>query len=219
MFFNLEKRLSDLRKLAALTKFMQEPGKLESVFAVADTLKGGELGQAMARHLLANPQVAEMARNRWTPQPLDLAALQALPTESLGYCFFQHLHQAGIRPEDLRPDMIVQNDTDWLMRRFRQTHDIVHVLTGFGIDGPGELGVQAFNLAQNYSPLGLLLIFAGLLSAMKEQEPIEDILKAIARGITLGLNAQLLLAHRFEEHWEKPLAQWRQELNLDTSLS
>ena len=33
------------------------------------------------------------------------------------------------------------------MHRLRETHDIVHVLTGFGTDGPGELGLQAFNLA------------------------------------------------------------------------
>ena len=50
------------------------------------------------------------------------------------------------------------------MHRLRETHDIVHVLTGFGTDGPGELGQQAFNLAKNRSPLVAMLNFGGMLT-------------------------------------------------------
>ena len=45
------------------------------------------------------------------------------------------------------------NAQEFVVHRLKETHDIVHVLTGFGIDGASELGLQGFNLAQNRSPL------------------------------------------------------------------
>ncbi len=34
-----------------------------------------------------------------------------------------------------------------MVHRLKGTHDIAHVLTGFGFDGASELGLQGFNLA------------------------------------------------------------------------
>ena len=49
----------------------------------------------------------------------------------------------------------------------------------FGIDGPGELGLQAFNLAQVRSPLAVLLIFGGLLGTLQDDEPLVPLLRAL----------------------------------------
>ena len=100
------------------------------------------------------------------------------------------------------------------MHRLRETHDIVHVLTGFGVDGAGELGLQAFNLAQNRSPLAVMLIFGGMLSALQNDEPLEPLLRALARGFEMGLSAQCMIAQKLEQGWERPLRDWRQQLGL-----
>ena len=57
------------------------------------------------------------------------------------------------------------NAQEFVVHRLKETHDIVHVLTGFGIDGASELGLQGFILAQNRSLLAVMLIFGGMLSA------------------------------------------------------
>jgi ubiquinone biosynthesis protein COQ4 len=101
-----------------------------------------------------------------------------------------------------------------VIHRLRETHDITHVLTGFGVDGPGELGVQAFNLAQNRSPLAVMLIFGGMLSALQNDQPLEPLLTALARGFELGLKAECVIAQKLEEGWDRPLADWRQQLRL-----
>jgi ubiquinone biosynthesis protein Coq4 len=90
----------------------------------------------------------------------------------------------------------------------------VHVLTGFGVDGVGELGLQAFNLAQNRSPLAVMLIFGGMLSALQNDEPLEELLTALSRGFDLGLKAECVIAQKLEEGWDRPLADWRKELQL-----
>ena len=43
----------------------------------------------------------------------------------------------------------VTNLKSFVSHRLHETHDIIHVLTGFGTDLVGEMGLQAFALAQN----------------------------------------------------------------------
>jgi ubiquinone biosynthesis protein COQ4 len=38
----------------------------------------------------------------------------------------------------------VRNDAEYLAKRYREVHDIVHFVTGYGTDPIGELELQAF---------------------------------------------------------------------------
>lgn len=71
----------------------------------------------------------------------------------------QQLRSQGLTPDSLIDPSPVQSLQEFIVHRLRETHDIVHVLIGFGTDPTGELGLQAFNLAQNRSPLAVMLIF------------------------------------------------------------
>ena len=93
------------------------------------------------------------------------------------------------------------------------------MLTGFGIDGDSELGLQGFNLAQTRSPLAVMLIFGGMLSALQNDESLAPMLRALARGFQLGLEAELVIARKLEEGWDRPLKDWRQELKLPTETA
>ena len=95
----------------------------------------------------------------------------------------------------------------------------MHVLTGFGTDPTGELGLQAFNLAQNRSPLAVMLIFGAMLSSLQNDEPLEPLLTALARGFVLGLQAPCVIAYRLEDGWDRPLADWQRELGLPVAES
>ena len=39
-------------------------------------------------------------------------------------------------------------------------------------------------------------------------------LRALARGFQLGLDADLVIARKLEEGWDRPLQDWRRELKL-----
>ena len=146
-----------------------------------------------------------------------MGLLPNLPEGSLGRTYAEQLQRLGLTPESLIDPKPITTPEEYLTHRLRETHDIVHVLTGFGIDGPGELGLQAFNLAQLRSPLAVLLIFGGLLSALQDDKPLEPLLNALARGFELGLKARCLITFKLEECWERPLADWRRELGLPES--
>ena len=211
---NLKERLQSLKMVASLATFLKNPGSLDSVFAVAASLKDSPLGAQMVQHLLANPQFKALVDEGWRPQPIDLHQLQLLPEESLGRCYADQLIRQGITPDTLIDSSPVTNAQEFVVHRLKETHDIIHVLTGFGIDGNSELGLQGFNLAQNRSPLAVMLIFGGMLSSLQNGESLEPLLKALARGFQIGLEAELVIAYKLEDHWERPLLEWRQELKL-----
>ena len=212
--FNLKQRLQSLRMLSSLGKFLREPGSLESVYAIAGSVQNSPMAVQMMRHMLEKPGIAAMVSEGWRPEPIDLDALAQQPEGSLGRCYADQLRAQGITPETLIDPSPISSDRDFIIHRLKETHDIVHVLTGFGIDGHGELGLQAFNLAQNRSPLAVLLIFGGLLKALQDDEPLEGLLLSLSRGFELGLRADCVVSHRLEEGWDRPLQDWREQLGL-----
>ena len=214
MRLKLQERLQSLKMLASLATFLKNPGSLDSVFAVANSVKDSSLAEQMMRHLLEHPQFSALVKEGWRPKAIDLSELQKLPEGTLGRCYADQLISQGITPDALIDPSPVNNDADYITHRLRETHDIIHVLTGFGIDGDSELGLQGFNLAQTRSPLAVMLIFGGMLAALQDDEPLAPMLHALARGFQLGLNADLVIARKLEEGWDRPLEDWRRDLKL-----
>ena len=214
MKINLKERLQSLKMVAALATFLKNPSSLESVLAVAGSLKGSPLGEQMVNHLMSNSQFKALVDEGWRPQTIDLQKLQTLPEGSLGRCYAEQLIGQGITPDTLIDPSPVTNAQEYVVHRLKETHDIIHVLTGFGIDGASELGLQGFNLAQNRSPLAVMLIFGGMLSSLQNGESLEPMLKALAHGFQMGLTAELVIAYKLEDNWERQLLEWKQELKL-----
>ena len=218
MQIKLGERLQSLKLLASLAAFLKNPGSLDSVLAVGSSLKDSPLTEQMIRHLLDNPTFAQMVTDGWRPQSIDLSALQSLPAGTLGRCYADQLISQGITPDTLIDPSPIKDERDYIVHRLKETHDITHVLTGFGIDGVSELGLQGFNLAQNRSPLAVMLIFGGMLTALQNDEPLAPMLRALAKGFQMGLDAELVISRKLEEGWDRPLNEWRSELRLPEAI-
>ena len=208
MQIKLKERLQSLRLLASLAAFLKNPGSLDNVLAVGASVKDSPIAEQMCRHLLDNPDFAQLVNDEWRPQQIDLATLKALPEGTLGRCYADQLISQGITPDTLIDPTPVDDTRDY----------ITHVLTGFGIDGISELGLQGFNLAQNRSPLAVMLIFGGMLTALQNDEPLAPMLRALAKGFQMGLDAELVIARKLEEGWDRPLHEWRSELKLPDEI-
>ena len=144
----------------------------------------------------------------------SLKELSLLPSGSLGKTYADELIRQGFSPDELMDSGEVTNLKSFVSHRLHETHDIIHVLTGFGTDLVGEMGLQAFTLAQNRAPLAVLLIAGSLLRALQNDEPLEPLLSALSRGFELGLNANLVIAYKLEDQWELSVEEWRKTLNI-----
>jgi ubiquinone biosynthesis protein Coq4 len=217
-------RFEDLRKfnldllttLKGFVSLMRDPAQTDSVFDVEDGLRHTKAAQLAVEYAKSKPGVTEIFAERYLASPPDIAALQKLPEDSLGHAYATYLTESGFDPNFYRK-VEIEDDITYMFMRLRQTHDIWHVVTGFDCDVNAELGLKAFEIAQVHRTLAAMLIAGGLLrTLLKTPEMLDGLLEQIAIGYRMGARAKPFLAQKWEEHWEKPLAEWRKELNIET---
>lgn len=199
--------------LQGFLKLVHDPTALAGVFELAAGLRGSDVVNASSAYLLDVPGVADLVAARYLAPHPDLDALNQLPPTSLGHAYATHLRTAHLDPDFYPPVAVVDVGT-YLALRMRQTHDIWHTVTGFGTDGLGEIGLQAFTLGQQRAPLAVLITAATLLNAILQGEPLDPLMAVIQQGYHLGTTARPFLAQTWELAWDKPLAQWRADLGI-----
>lgn len=77
------------------------------------------------------------------------------------------------------------------------------------------MAVSSVYLAQIHQPVSLLYLCAVLLHTMPEPELYGRALHHLQEGLQMGWKAGNLLAQRWELGWERPLAEWREQLGIE----
>jgi len=210
-------KLRPLRALKAfysLARLVHDPDRLDEVFEMSDALATPEAMRPMVDELAKDPVVARSLEERHRIR-IDLAELRRLPEGTLGRTFAEHMIAAKLDPAAL-PTLPSDDATQFFRAHLYETHDVWHVATGFGTDLVGELGLQAFYLAQIPGPLPSLLVAVGFLrSALFDRELTGPFMEALVRGWRMGKTARPLFGVRWDEHWGQPLAEVRRRLGLD----
>jgi ubiquinone biosynthesis protein Coq4 len=202
-----------LKGLQGFVAFINNGTDIEAIFDIAGALANHEVSAAAIIYLKSHPEIAQLFEEQYIAPTPNLEALLKLPSDSLGFAYASHMIAANLDPEFYRK-VELQDDASYLTLRMRQTHDIWHTVTGFGTDSVGEIRLQAFQLAQNRSPLAVMLIAAITLNMIKMNSDLNPLVSVIQQGYDLGYQAKPFLAQKWEEAWEKPLADWRSELNV-----
>ena len=210
-FSEVLRSLNNLKLLAAVGR---SGGELGTIADLVDNFLGSPQMEDCIRRFRALPGGAELMDGRYPPLEPPIAQLQTLPAGTLGREYARLILQLGYDPEFFRPRPI-ESDGQWLTQRIATTHDIHHVISGFGTERAGETGVLAITAAQIGFPAYVLLTSASQLANFRLKiEEFEGISRAAAHGSAMARQAQCLAIARWEEGWEKPIQQWRQELGL-----
>ncbi|MBD2463679.1 ubiquinone biosynthesis protein [Oscillatoria sp. FACHB-1407] len=210
----LKSFLAKVLIVKSFTSMLFGDNSLKTVGELADGLLETPAYALMAHHLNQDPDCAVLIRDRYIPPVHDLDRLLTYPSDSLGYIYAAYLKKTGFDP-NLHAGMTTESDAKYVELRLSQTHDLWHIITGFDTSEIGEIGLQAFHLPQFPYPLGTMLIANSLISAtLMAPETLPQLLGAIAQGLQMGKTAKPLFAQKWEEGWEKPLAQWQAELNI-----
>lgn len=203
---------NNLRLLAAIGR---SGGELSSVADLVDSFLGSPQMAACVERFRAIPEGARMLEERYPPLQPDIDALSQLPEGTLGHRYALLIRSQGYDPEFFRP-RDTGTEERWLTQRIATTHDIHHVITGFGTTPQGENGVLAITATQIGFPGYVLLTTAGQLASFRFQpEGFPDLSAAVAHGHAIARQAQCLAAVKWEEGWDKPVRQWRQELGIN----
>ncbi len=206
--------LSKLLIAKSCTAMLWGDFSLDAVGDLAYGLLGTAAYDRLAQYLNQDPACAALIRDRYSPPAHDLEALLTLPSDSLGYIYAAQMKKTGFDP-NLHAGMTVKSDADYVELRLSQTHDLWHIITGFGTSVVDEIGLQAFHLSQFPYPLATMLVATNLIfTTLRKPELLPQVLAAIAQGFQMGKAAHPLFAQKWEEGWAKPLTQWQVELNI-----
>lgn len=208
---------SMINPIAALNNFValtQNPADFAAIYDIDAMLRQTPLAALSVEYLKTQPGMVEIIRDRYLSPTPDLDALLTYPIGSLGYTFASHLRDNGFDPAFYR-QISVEDDVTYITLRRSQTHDIHHIITGFGTDLASEIGLQAFELAQMRSPLAIALLASGIINAISHPSALEHTMQMIQQGWQMGLKAKPLMAERWEGHWEKTVTELQAELNVE----
>ncbi len=219
-----------INKFLALVDLTVGAGKdPHNAFELSNTLRTGPQMQLSVKAIQQDPASAKMLEEKYVGPPYDLETMLKMPKGSLGWTYARVMSALGFDPQfyPAAPSSF-ETDGDYINFRVYKTHDIHHIITGYALDALGELGVISVSVGQFRYPaflfIDLLSLLAGFFTSDKlydeTLDPVElnktlgHKFRLMSEGIEMGQAAKPLFPVKWEEGLERPLDQWRQELNI-----
>lgn len=194
------------------------PGYTFDDLAACQDALDGPAFQKVARRMLADPTGRQIMheRPRINLSTVDWCALSMMPIDSLGYNLWHHFYTNNILEDVPLNEPIVRWDeqTEYAKWRYRETHDIRHVLMGVGIAGHEEVILQTFQCAQQFQILSAGIVLGGALKHAVLDGKLWALLKGIPQAWRNGRRAKFLSNVHYEALWATPLDDIRAQLNI-----
>ena len=206
-FRELIKDKEDTEQVFHIFESLPRPGFRKDAKTFVESAKGKELR-------VREPELAPILD--------DHARLREMPAGSLAhaYCDFMEkegLSAAGLIAEYDRFSPRKYGDLiEWYGFRQRDTHDLLHVLTGYGRDALGEACVLAFTYGQNPALGNLFIAYAAGLNMKKQVKSKAPIFKAIREAQKMGKACPRINEENITELLAQPYEELRQRLHIRT---
>ena len=147
---------------------------------------------------------------------LPLSQLEALPANTFGAAYGAFLRKHGFDADDRSAVQFVDDpDLAYVMTRYRQVHDLWHVLCGLPPNWMGEVALKWLEATQTGLPMCALGALAGgvRLGARQRVTMARRVLPwALRHGASSGVD---LMCVYYEREMERDLTQLRRELRLE----
>ncbi len=217
-----EPRYRPIRAVRSFQALIKDKEDTSLVFKIFESLPSGGFMERVRKLSLSERGEMMRATEPSLPEILDdHAALRRTPKGSLAhaYCDFMEaegLSAAGLVAEAERlgrpkyPDLV-----EWFINRSRDTHDLFHILTGYGRDALGEQCVLLFTHGQSPSQGHLLIGYAGAANIKKMVKgSAAPVFGAVRQAHRTGKGAPSLMAQPVRELLARPLDEVRAELRI-----
>ena len=214
-----EDRRNNLRSIYAAFMLGRRPDQVQYVFMMGDSQDNIAEGARARREIddpFASAELEGMWQRRFCAPRYDLDGLLRLPARTLGGAYARHMRACNLKP-DFFEDLPPRHRMHFLRLRLRQTHDIWHVLAGFGTDEFGEVGLQGFYFAQFTNGQSALILASAVLKSVLRGRfgDLELHLDAFCEGYRNGKGAASLLAIEWEKMWDQDLDAVRAQLRVE----
>ena len=211
-------RIRPLDALRATRALVRNPDDTALVVEIIEALSGKTRARVFERfHGSESGQRLLAERPNLLARLTDRTALLALPAGTLGRAYGEFMSREQISADGLvdaseswlRDDLPAERR--WFADRLRDTHDLWHVVTGYGRDLVGEASLLAFTYAQTRNPgIGFIVAVAYLRAGSTNRAARRH----LRDGYRRGRNAAWLPGIAWEELLDQPLARVREQLGV-----
>lgn len=151
-------RMKPLTAMHHMKQLIADKEDTKHVFYILRALNGDALKKNLMRSVYT-PQGHARWKEKRSLAPLldDHASFGELPAGSVGRTYIDFMKREGLTAAGLVEESEIrmadepryEDDIEWYGNRLRDTHDMFHVLSGYGRDGLGEAALLAFSAGQN----------------------------------------------------------------------
>lgn len=196
----------------AVVRVLGDSTKTHEIHRVEE-ITGRPRFRAIIAELVATPEGRRLLDERpeLSSTHVDFDALRRLPDTTLGGAYVRHLDGNGITADYQAAATRHVDDPDmaYLMRRFRQTHDVWHALLGIGITGHEEVLIHWFSFGQLRLPVSALIMVFGTMKHLVLEQRWDALRRSTREAYQSGRDAEPLLPVVWEDIWEQPIADVR----------
>jgi ubiquinone biosynthesis protein COQ4 len=214
-------RIQPLVALRALRAIFRDKEDTGQVFKIVNALTGKSIFRRLGRFRNSPVGCEVLAENRQLLSTLsDRKYLASLPEGSYGRAYLKFLETEGLSAEGLveaskeAPRTQQQADYELFTSRLRDSHDLQHVLTGYGRNTLGELSVLAFSYAHTRNPGIGFLVVTGMFKFRKEMPEGIPVFRAVWEAYRNGTKSAWLPAADWEALLKLPIEEARRILSI-----
>jgi len=196
----------------AVVRVLGDSTRTEEIHRVEE-ITGRPRYRRLLRQLADTPEGRRLLAERpeLSSRQVDYDRLRRLPATTLGGAYARHLDDNGITADYQAAATHHVDDPDmaYLMRRFRQTHDVWHALLGIGITGHEEVLIHWFSYGQLHLPVSALIMLFGSMKHLVLEQRWAALRRSTMEAYRAGRDAAPLLPVYWEDLWEEPLERVR----------
>lgn len=230
-YIHENRKISSIRPLKAarhMKKLLADKEDTEQVFHIMDSLNGNNMTRKLTKYSKMGAGIKMFERRRELPEILDdHETLKKLPKNSVGQAYVAFMEREGLTAAGLVEESEkwwddqekFDDDLDYLGCRFRDTHDLYHVLTGYGRDQLGEISVLGFSHAHNGGLGNLFISYVGAWDLSKTVPSPKLVRASLREARKNGRAAHHLVLEDIVSLLAEPLEAARKRMNIAAPIA
>ena len=216
-------RIRPLKAMGHMKKLLADNEDTEQVFHIMEALNGDNMIKKLKAFAKTESGSLRLQERRELPEILDdHETLKKLPDGTVGRAYVSFMEREGLTAAGLVEESEkwwegqarFEDDLEFFGRRMRDTHDLYHVLTGYGRDQLGETSVLAFSHAHNGGFGNLFIAYIGAWDLRKNAPKDADIMSCIQEARRHGRASSALIQEDIVALLREPLSEARARMNI-----
>ena len=216
-------RLKPLKAWRHMQRLIADKEDTEQVFHIIEALNGRALARSLKAFADTESGSRLLERQEYLPPILDDHDwLWKLPEGTVGRAYVEFMERENLTAQGLVDEserfrsalQSYPDDLEWYGKRMRDTHDLFHVLTGYGRDPLGETSLLGFTYSQNRGRGVIFIAYIGAKHLSRHLPKEARVMECLWEGKRNGRLAQKIVQQDVVALLREPLEDVRRKLNV-----